>query len=133
MQINPHINPAIFDKPINYIDKSTDDARLKEQTDAFEALILKFMLDSALKLDNPLLPKAAGSDIYNAMYKESIADAVSGNFGYSELLFSYLKDLQKGSQNSQNLGQNLQNLVYESQNMAQKNSQNLAQNPPKDA
>lgn len=106
MQINPHINPAIFDKPINYIDKSTDDARLKEQTDAFEALILKFMLDSALKLDNPLLPKAAGSDIYNAMYKESIADAVSGNFGYSELLFSYLKDLQKGSQNSQNLTQN---------------------------
>lgn len=126
MQINPHINPAIFDKPINYIDKSTDDARLKEQTDAFEALILKFMLDSALKLDNPLLPKAAGSDIYNAMYKESIADAVSGNFGYSELLFSYLKDLQKGSQNSQNL-------VYESQNLAQKNSHNLAQNPPKDA
>lgn len=126
MQINPHINPAIFDKPINYIDKSTDDARLKEQTDAFEALILKFMLDSALKLDNPLLPKAAGSDIYNAMYKESIADAVSGNFGYSELLFSYLKDLQKGSQNSQNL-------VYESQNLAQKNPHNLAQNPPKDA
>lgn len=126
MQINPHINPAIFDKPINYIDKSTDDARLKEQTDAFEALILKFMLDSALKLDNPLLPKAAGSDIYNAMYKENIADAVSGNFGYSELLFSYLKDLQKGSQNSQNL-------VYESQNLAQKNSHNLAQNPPKDA
>lgn len=133
MQISPHINPAIFDKPINYIDKSTDDARLKEQTDAFEALILKFMLDSALKLDNPLLPKAAGSDIYNAMYKESIADAVSGNFGYSELLFSYLKDLQKGSQNSQNLGKNSQNLVYESQNLAQKNSHNLSQNPPKDA
>lgn len=133
MQINPYINPAIFDKPINYIDKSTDDARLKEQTDAFEALILKFMLDSALKLDNPLLPKAAGSDIYNAMYKESIADAVSGNFGYSELLFSYLKDLQKGSQNSQNLGKNSQNLVYESQNLAQKKSHNLLQNPPKDA
>lgn len=133
MQINPHINHAIFDKPINYIDKSTDDARLKEQTDAFEALILKFMLDSALKLDNPLLPKAAGSDIYNTMYKESIADAVSGNFGYSELLFSYLKDLQKGSQTSQNLGQNSQNLVYESQNLAQKYSQNLSQNPPKDA
>lgn len=133
MQISPHLNPAIFDKPINYINKSTDDARLKEQTDAFEALILKFMLDSALKLDNPLLPKAAGSDIYNAMYKESIADAISGNFGYSELLFSYLKDLQKGSQNPQILRQNSQNLVYESQNLAQKNSHNLSQNPPKDA
>lgn len=133
MQISPHLNPAIFDKPINYINKSTDDARLKEQTDAFEALILKFMLDSALKLDNPLLPKATGSDIYNAMYKESIADAISGNFGYSELLFSYLKDLQKGSQNPQILRQNSQNLVYESQNLAQKYSHNLSQNPPKDA
>lgn len=151
MQISPHLNPAIFDKPINYINKSTDDARLKEQTDAFEALILKFMLDSALKLDNPLLPKAAGSDIYNAMYKESIADAVSGNFGYSELLFSYLKDLQKNPQDfapksqnlaqnpqrfayeSQNLAQNPQRSVYESQNLVQKYSQNLSQNPPKDA
>lgn len=137
MQISSHSNPAIFDKSVNYINKSTDDARLKEQTDAFEALILKFMLDSALKLDNPLLPKAAGSEIYNAMYKESIADAVSGNFGYSELLFSYLKDLQKNQQdstsNSQNLGQNPQNLAQKySQNLAQ-NSHNLSQNPPKDA
>lgn len=158
MQISPHLNPAIFDKPINYINKSTDDARLKEQTDAFEALILKFMLDSALKLDNPLLPKAAGSEIYNAMYKESIANAVSGNFGYSELLFSYLKDLQKNPQDSapksqnlaqnpqilrqnpqrsayesRNLAQNPQRSVYDSQNLAQKYSQNLSQNPPKDA
>ena len=100
------INPTIFDKPINAIriDKNADksdknDVRLKEQTDAFEALILKFMLDSALKLDNPLYPKSAGSEIYNALYKESVADAVSGNFGYSELLFAYLKDLQKNSQN----------------------------------
>lgn len=133
MQINS-LNPAIFDKPINSIYNDKNDARLKEQTDAFEALILKFMLDSALKLNNPLLPKAAGSDIYNAMYKESIADAVSGNFGYSELLFSYLKDLQ--AQNPQNLAQNLaqnpQNSASESQdsqNLTQKDSQN----PHKDA
>ncbi|MGX3011698.1 hypothetical protein ACWIUD_09105 [Helicobacter sp. 23-1044] len=75
---------------------SADDAKLKEQTDAFEALILKFMLDSALKMDNPLYPKEAGSAIYESMYKDSIANAVSGDFGYSNLLFSYLKDLQKG-------------------------------------
>ena len=91
----PYLNHAAFDKPINYIDKTTDDTKLKEQTDAFEALILKFMLDTALKFDNPLYPKEAGSVIYESMYKDSIADALSGGFGYSELLYNYLKDLQK--------------------------------------
>lgn len=93
--ISARYNPAILDKPIKYIDKATDDAKLKEQTDAFEALILKFMLDTALKFDNPLFPKEAGSAIYESMYKDSIAEALSGEFGYSELLYDYLKDLQK--------------------------------------
>ena len=91
----PYLNHAAFDKPINSIDKTTDDTKLKEQTDAFEALILKFMLDTALKFDNPLYPKEAGSAIYESMYKDSIAGALSGGFGYSELLYNYLKDLQK--------------------------------------
>ncbi len=88
-------NPAILNKPINYISKATDDTKLREQTDAFEALILKFMLDIAIKFDNPLYPKEAGSAIYESMYKDSVADALSGSFGYSELLYNYLKDLQK--------------------------------------
>lgn len=94
MPISP-INPAILNKPIDSIKHTNNDTKLKEQTDAFEALILKFMLDSALKLDNPLYPKEAGSEIYHSMYKDTIANAVSGEFGYSNLLFSYLKDLQK--------------------------------------
>ncbi|MDE6886861.1 MAG: hypothetical protein K2P17_07480 [Helicobacteraceae bacterium] len=89
------INTSLLDKPINTIKKTTNDVKLKEQTDSFEALILKYMLDSALNLENPLYPKEAGSDIYHSMYKETLADTLSGSFGYSELLFNYLKDLQK--------------------------------------
>lgn len=91
----PQINHTALNKPINYIDKTTDDAKLREQTDAFEALILKFMLDTAIKFDNPLYPKEVGSAIYESMYKDSIADSLSGGFGYSDLLYNYLKDLQK--------------------------------------
>ncbi|WP_121022301.1 hypothetical protein [Helicobacter vulpis] len=68
-----------------------DDAKLKEQTNAFESLLLKFMLDTALKLDNPLYPKQPGSEIYQSMFKESLSDQLSGHFGYSELLFNFLK------------------------------------------
>ncbi|RDU64813.1 Rod binding protein [Helicobacter sp. MIT 14-3879] len=89
------INPQIYNKPIEYINKNASDVKLKEQTDSFEALILKYMLDSALKFDDHLYPKEVGSEIYQSMYKDSIAQSLSGSFGYSELLFNYLKDIQK--------------------------------------
>ena len=76
---------------------NADDKALREQTDKFEALFVKMLLDTSLKLDNPLYPKQAGSDIYNAMFKEQLSESLSGNFGYSELLFNYLKDRQKNS------------------------------------
>lgn len=91
------INPDIYNKPIQAIDKNTNDIRLKEQTDSFEALILKTLLDTSLNMENPLYPKEAGSEIYQSMYKDSIAQSLSGSFGYSDLLFRYLKDLQEES------------------------------------
>ncbi len=77
------------------IQKTDDDSLLREQTDAFEALIVKNMLDIALKTDDSLFPKAPGHDIYQSMYKETLSQSLSGSFGFSELLFNYLKDLQK--------------------------------------
>lgn len=77
------------------IQKTDDDSILREQTDAFEALIVKNMLDIALKTDDSLFPKAPGHDIYQSMYKETLSQSLSGSFGFSELLFNYLKDLQK--------------------------------------
>ncbi|MDD6056077.1 MAG: rod-binding protein [Helicobacteraceae bacterium] len=76
------------------IQKTDDDSRLREQTDAFEALLLKQMLDVALKTDDSLYPKAPGHDIYDSMYRDTLSEALSGSFGYSDLLFDYLKDLQ---------------------------------------
>ena len=78
------------------IDKNSSDEKLREQTDAFEAILLKFMLDTSLNLDSPLYPKQPGADIYQSMYKDTLANHLSGGFGYSQMLFDWLKDHQKG-------------------------------------
>ena len=77
------------------IQKTDDEVRLREQTDAFEALILKYMLDTALKTDDGLFPKAPGHDIYESMYRDTLSENLSGSFGFSDLLYNYLQDLQK--------------------------------------
>lgn len=72
--------------------KTTEDAALKAQTDEFESLMVKIVLDTALKLDDPLYPKSAGDEIYQSMYKETLSKNLAGNFGYSELLYKFLKE-----------------------------------------
>lgn len=88
IKINPSIESRI---------ESKDTKALREQSNAFEALVLKHMLDFALNMEDSLYEKGAGSEIYNSMYKESIANALSGSFGYGDLLFNYLKEKQKGN------------------------------------
>lgn len=72
----------------------SEDKRLREQTDNFEALMLKIMLQDAIKNDDTLYPKQPGSDIYHSMYIDQLSEELSGSFGYSELLFHFLKDQQ---------------------------------------
>ena len=74
------------------VEMSKNDKLLKEQTDNFEALLLKTLLDVAMPMDNTLYPKEAGGDIYNSMYKDTLAQNLSGGFGYSELLYNFLKE-----------------------------------------
>ncbi len=62
----------------------------KEQTDAFEAIILKMILDQSIQAKDPLLPKDPGREIYRSMMNEERSRQLSGAFGYSELLFNYL-------------------------------------------
>ena len=69
-----------------------DDKRLKESTDAFEAFLIKQVLDISLKHDNSLFGKDAGDKIYNSMYNDAISKNLSGGFGFSKLLFDYLKE-----------------------------------------
>lgn len=67
-------------------------ARLKEQTDNFEAIVIKQMLDISMPEENPLFKDGAGSKIYRSMYHEELGKTVAGGFGYSELLFNFLKE-----------------------------------------
>lgn len=74
--------------------KADNDKALKEQTDKFEAFFIKKVLDISLKNENTLFPKDAGDKIYNSMYNDAMSNSLSGSFGFSELLFNFLK--QKG-------------------------------------
>ena len=69
-----------------------DDKKLKEQTDNFEAFMIKKVLDISIKLENPLFGKDAGDKIYNSMYNDTFSKAMSGGLGYSELLYNFLKE-----------------------------------------
>ncbi|WP_457595831.1 rod-binding protein [Hydrogenimonas sp.] len=83
--------PEIFAAAATPILKPADDREaLRRQTDAFEAIIVKQMLDIALKSDDPLLPKDPGRDIYRSMMNEERSKQLSGAFGYSQLIFDYL-------------------------------------------
>ncbi|MBV5278084.1 MAG: rod-binding protein [Campylobacteraceae bacterium] len=71
---------------------SKNDALLKEQTDKFEAFFIKQVLDIAMKNDSKLYPKDAGDKIYNSMYNDTMSTSLSGQFGFSEMIFSFLKE-----------------------------------------
>ena len=68
------------------------DALLREQTDAFEAFMVKAVLDAAIKNENSLFGKDAADGIYQSMYNDTMSRALSGNLGYSEILFNFLKE-----------------------------------------
>lgn len=74
---------------------SKNDKLLKEQTDAFEAFLIKEVLDVSIKSENELFPKDAGDKIYSSMYNDTMSRALSGGLGFSELLFNYLKERTK--------------------------------------
>lgn len=69
-----------------------NDVLLKEQTDKFEAFFIKQVLDIAMKNDSKLFPKDAGDKIYNSMYNDTMSTSLSGQFGFSEMIFKFLKE-----------------------------------------
>ncbi len=87
-----NINPTIFNTNTPNITKTKNLEKLKEECNKFEAEILRFFLKEAMDTKNSLFPNTPGEKIYKSMYEETLADKLSGNFGYSELLFNYLKD-----------------------------------------
>ncbi len=76
------------------IDKNSEDAQIKEQTDAFESIILKMLMDNAMKNQEDMFSdqKDPGDKIYKSMYREELAKASAGGFGFSQMLFDYLTE-----------------------------------------
>ncbi|WP_297194007.1 hypothetical protein [uncultured Campylobacter sp.] len=73
-------------------EKKFDEA-LKEQTDAFEAFMIKTVLDVSLQDKVSIFEKDKASDeIYSSMYNDAMSKALSGGMGFSELLFNFLKE-----------------------------------------
>lgn len=93
--INIAKDSNLVDDLKNKLKNNSSDMALREQTDKFEAIFIKTLLDSALNLDDPLYEKGPGDEIYKSMFKAELANNLSGSFGYSELLFNFLKDRQK--------------------------------------
>lgn len=74
------------------IDGGLDKVALKQQTDQFEAIILKQLLDTSMKDENTLFGKDPGDKIYNSMYRDEISKVGAGNMGISQMLFDYLAE-----------------------------------------
>lgn len=81
-------------KDVPKIDKNSDEAKIREQTDAFESIILKMLMDNAMKNQEDLFSsqKDPGDKIYKSMYREELAKASAGGFGFSQMLFDYLSE-----------------------------------------
>lgn len=70
---------------------SENSEKLKEQTDSFESLVIKQMLDISMKDgENSLFGKSTGSHIYQSLYHDTLSKELAGGFGYSELLYNFL-------------------------------------------
>jgi hypothetical protein len=81
-------------KQMPKIDSNSDEAKIREQTDAFESIILKMLMDNAMKDQEDLFSsqKDPGDKIYKSMYREELAKASAGGFGFSQMLFDYLSE-----------------------------------------
>jgi len=74
------------------IDVKAEDSELRKQTDAFESVILKMLMDTAMKDEKNLFSQQndPGDKIYKSMYREELAKASAGGFGFSQMLYDYL-------------------------------------------
>ena len=74
------------------INPQAEDSELREQTDAFESVILKMLMDNAMKDEKNLFSEQndPGDKIYKSMYRDELSKASAGSFGFSQMLYDYL-------------------------------------------
>ncbi|MCX6062545.1 MAG: rod-binding protein [Campylobacterales bacterium] len=82
-------------KELPKIGSKESDKALREKTDQFESIIVKMMLDEAMKDEkNIFKTNDPGDKIFKSMYRDELANASAGGFGFSQMLFDSLS--QKG-------------------------------------
>lgn len=65
--------------------------KLQELSKEFESIMVKTMLDIAIK-DEGLFPqKDPANKIYGSFYKDELSKEVSGGYGFSDVIYDYLK------------------------------------------
>lgn len=86
-----------YQKSLPTIRTKDGDKALREKTDQFEAIIIKMMLDEAMKDEKNVFTSAndPGDKIFKSMYREELSNASAGGFGFSQMLFENLS--QKGA------------------------------------
>ena len=74
------------------IETQAENDELRKQTDAFESVILKMLMDNAAKDEKNLFSQQndPGDKIYKSMYRDELAKASAGGFGFSQMLYDYL-------------------------------------------
>jgi Rod binding domain-containing protein len=74
------------------IDPKAENEALREQTDAFESVIIKMLMDNAMKDEKNLFSDQndPGDKIYKSMYRDELSKASAGGFGFSQMLYDYL-------------------------------------------
>lgn len=98
--MNAQVGMAIDYKAIPKINAKAEDKDLRAQTDAFEAVIIKMLMDNAAKGDKDLFSsqKDPGEKIYKSMYRDELSKASAGSFGFSQMLYEFLT--RKGVKNT---------------------------------
>jgi len=80
-------------RKIPTVSNKESDAVLREKTDQFEAVIIKMLLDTAMKDEKNLFSgDDPGEKIYKSMYRDELSQASAGGFGFSQMLFNYLSE-----------------------------------------
>lgn len=79
------------------LSNTQDLSALREKTDQFEAIIVKMMLDNAMKDEQNIFnaSKDPGERIYKSMFRDELSRASAGSFGFSQMLFEHLSEKVK--------------------------------------
>ena len=90
--MNSKVQMASANSAIPKIDKNVEDKALREQTDAFEAVIVKMLMDTAAEGEKNLFADQndPGEKIYKGMYRDELSKASAGSFGFSQMLYDFL-------------------------------------------